>query len=412
MQNRRLGVYVLLIACLLIGLASGRRFFFNIAYLFGALLIVSLIWSWTSVNWVRIMRQTRARRAQVGKTLDETFTVRNTSIFPKIFLEVRDHSDVPGHNPSAVVPTLLPRRMYRWTAQTTCMVRGEFTLGPLTLISGDPFGFFQVTRHIAATSKVLIYPATVPIHDFAAPTGLLTGGDAQRQRAHFVTTNASGIREYVPGDSFNRIHWKSSARKDRLLVKEFELDPMADVWMFLDLSASALFERPFSAEGWPIGEFFIPPSTEEYGVIIAASLAQYFLLDERSLGFVTYNPHRIVYQPDRGNRQLTRILEALAVARSETTMTLDQLLALEGHHMSRGTTVIIITADPSDEWIREANSLVRRGLRTIAVVMDPHSFGATHTRSMERTRALLEVSGILSYGVQRGDDLTEDLSIR
>src|SRR5690349_22318182 len=127
MQNRRLGVYVLLIACLLIGLASGRRFFFNIAYLFGALLIVSLIWSWTSVNWVRIMRQTRARRAQVGKTLDETFTVRNTSIFPKIFLEVRDHSDVPGHNPSAVVPTLLPRRMYRWTAQTTCMVRGEFT---------------------------------------------------------------------------------------------------------------------------------------------------------------------------------------------------------------------------------------------------------------------------------------------
>jgi hypothetical protein len=44
--------------------------------------------------------------------------------------------------------------------------------------------------------------------------------------------------------------------------------------------------------------------------------------------------------------------------------------------------------------------------------MDPHSFGAVHTRSIERTRALLEVSGVISYGVQRGDDLTEALSVR
>jgi uncharacterized protein (DUF58 family) len=410
MPNRRNGIYALLIFCLLAGLTTGRGFFFNLAYLFIALLVISFVWSWTSVNWVRVARQTRARRAQVGKTLDEQFTVRNSSALPKLWLEVRDHSDVPGHNPSAVVPLLLPTRSYRWTAHTLCVVRGEYTLGPMTLISGDPFGLFQVTRFIAATSRVLIYPATVPIHTFAAPTGLLSGGDAQRQRAHFVTTNAAGIRDYAPGDSFNRIHWKSSARKERLLVKEFELDPLADVWMFLDLSAISLVERPYSVEGLPPGEFFIPPSTAEYAIIIAASLAQHFLMKERALGFVTYNPHRTVMQPDRGSRQVTRILEALAVARCESEITCDKLLALEGHHMARGTTVVIVTADQSEAWIHEANLLVRRGLRTIAVVLDLPSFGATEAPSVETTQLRLEASGVITYTVRQGDNLTAALS--
>jgi uncharacterized protein (DUF58 family) len=412
MPNRRNGIYGLLLFCLIAGLVTGRGFFFNLSYLFGALLFFTFVWSWSSVNWVRISRQTRARRAQVGKTLDESFSVRNNGFVPKLWLEVRDHSDVPGHNPSAVVPVLLPRRTYRWSAQTTCVVRGEFTLGPITLISGDPFGLFQVTRHIGATSRILIYPATVPIHNFAAPSGLLSGGDAQRQRTHFVTTNASGVREYAPGDSFNRIHWKSSARKDRLLVKEFELDPLADIWMFLDMSAQSLFERPYSVEGLPTTELFIPPSSEEYAVIVAASLVQYFVLKERALGFVTYNPHRTVYQPDRGNRQFTRVLEALAVAHSTADITCEQMLALEGHHMSRGTTVIVITADPSDAWIREATLLVRRGLRTIAVILDPLSFGATDARSVDQTQLLLEANGVITYVVHQGDDLTVVLSQR
>src|SRR6476620_4092065 len=158
MPNRRLAVYSLLIVCLLAGLFSGRRFFFNLAYVFGVMLLLSLFWSWTSVNWIRLGRQTRARRAQVGKTLDEVFTVRNGGPLPKIWLEIRDHSDVPGHNPSAVVPMVWPGQSYQWSVSTNCVVRGEFTLGPLTLISGDPFGLFQNTRHISATSKVLIYP--------------------------------------------------------------------------------------------------------------------------------------------------------------------------------------------------------------------------------------------------------------
>jgi uncharacterized protein (DUF58 family) len=411
MQNRRNTIYTILIICLLAGLYTGRGLFFNISYMLGALLLVSLFWSWFSINWVQINRQTRSRRAQVGRLLEETFSVRNNGLLPKIWLEVRDHSDVPGHRASFVVPTLRPFGTFRWSTNTVCTVRGEYTLGPLTLISGDPFGLYQTTRHIGATSRILVYPPTVPLTRFADPIGLLSGGDAQRQRTHVTTTNAAGIREYAPGDSFNRIHWKSSARKDQLLVKEFDLDPLADIWIYVDLSATALFERPYTADG-STNDLFIPPSSGEYAIVIAASLTHYFLLKERTLGFVTYNPTRCVFQPDRGNRQLTKVLEALAMARFENQFTCEQLLALEGHHMSRGTTVIAISADPGDGWLREVNLLVRRGLRVIAIVLDPISFGATGVRTGEETRLRLQSAGAVTYLIRQGDDLTAVLSQR
>jgi len=413
MPNRRNAFYILLIMSLLGGLFTGRAFFFSMAYLFGALLIFAWLWAWSSMWGIQMTRQTRTRRTQVGKTLDELFVVRNGSLLPKLWLEIRDFSNLPGHNISSVVPAILPNRSYRWTVHTTCVVRGEFTLGPITLISGDPFGLFQVSRKIAATSSVLVYPAAFPILDFTIPSGILSGGDAQRQRTHVVTTNASGVREYAPGDSFNRIHWKSSARKDRLYVKEFDLDPMADIWILLDLAAKHTYERPYSVEGGIAQEVFIPPSTAEYGIAIAASLSSYFLVKERALGFATYNPNRSVMQPDRGNRQITRIFESLALARPLGEVGFEQLVATEGHHMGRGTTAILITADPSEAWIREANLLTRRGVKTVAVIMDAASFSPNASvPALVETQLKLEGSGVITYPVRQNDNITVALSQR
>ncbi|MBN1202652.1 MAG: DUF58 domain-containing protein [Anaerolineae bacterium] len=413
MANRRNTFYLLILFCLLLGFVSGRTFFLHLAYTLGAVLIGAFIWSWTSVNWLNINRRTHARRAQVGRALDEFFAVHNNSLLPKLWLEVRDHSTLPNHQASQVVPTLLPRRRYRWETHTTCTRRGEYTLGPMTVVSGDPFGLFQFPREIAATSSIIVYPPTVPVHRFATPIGTLSGGEAVRRRAHFITTNAAGVRDYQPGDSFNRIHWRSTARKDRLLVKEFELDPLADVWLFLDLSRSSLVEHPYL--NGDLGQIYappnLPPSTEEYGVTIAASLTQYFVRKGRALGFVTYAPYREIVQPDRSTRQLTRILEILAVARSETHLTLQQILALEANHLARDTTAVVITASQDEGWAAEVYRLSRRGIRVICILIDPFSFGAA-PHNATHLHQMIESAGALVYTIRHGDDITAALSYR
>lgn len=415
MQNRRNAIYGLLIIILLTGLFTGRAFFFNLAYLLGGLLIVSLLWSWSAVRWLGINRKTRARRAQVGRTLEETFIVQNRAFVPKLWLEVRDDSDLPGHRASHVVPALGAKGSYRWHVETPCLVRGEFQLGPVTLVSGDPFGLFTSPRRLGATSLLTVYPATVPITRIELPMGVLSGGDAERRRAQFITTNASGVRDYVNGDSFNRIHWASSARKDRLIVKEFEIDPQADIWMMVDFSRTSLVEEPsvrrINGDGYVIPQGTgIPASTEEYAVVIAASLAQYFIQVERALGFVAYVPHREIIHPERGNRQLLRVLETLAVARSKSVYNLAQMISLETPHLTRGTTLVIVTSSLEQSWIAQTQMLSRRGIRPMVILIDPSSFGGQVR--VDQTRAMLRLGRIPSILIRKGDDLTTALAQR
>jgi uncharacterized protein (DUF58 family) len=411
MSNRRNVVYLLLIISLVAGLFTGRAFFFNLAAMFSGLIFVTFWWAWLSVRWIRIERRTRARRAQVGRNVQEMFGVNNRAWLPKLWLEVRDHSTLPGHRVSHVVPVLAARSIYRWNIETPCLVRGEYQLGPMTLISGDPFGLFLTSRHVDATSRILVYPATIPISRFDLPMGLLSGGDARCQRSFYVTTNAAGVRDYVPGDSFNRIHWPSSARKDRLLVKEFELDPLVDIWLFPDFSTTSLVESPAlrrNEHGQLIPDSQgILPSTEEYTVTITASLAKHFIDSERALGYAAYIPYRDVVQPERGSRQLSRILQSLAVAHNSSPYSLKQMLALETLYFTRGTTLIIITASLEIDWVAEAQLLSQRGIRPMCVFVDATSFGTS--RSSREILGLLRIARIPTIIVKQNDNLAAAL---
>jgi uncharacterized protein (DUF58 family) len=322
---------------------------------------------------------------------------------------------LPGHQASQINPSLGARARYAWNAQTLCLSRGEFRLGPMTITSGDPFGLFLSQRRLEATSRVIVYPATVPINRFDLPLGMLSGGEAQRRRTHYVTTNAAGVRDYVPGDSFNRIHWRSTARKDRLVVKEFELDPLVDIWLFANFSHSSLYEHPNVQRIDGTGPIMpdrsgLPPSTEEYVAVVAASLARYFVELERALGFAAYTPNRVVYQPERGNRQLTRILESLAVARSFSDYTLEQMLTLETPYFTRGTTLIIITSSLHPEWITESAILNSRGIRTMCVLVDAESMGAE--ASTDKVYSRLRLAKIPTIVIRNRDDIASVLEQR
>lgn len=415
MASRRKIIYILISACLMAGIFTGRAFLFNLAYVFGALLVISFLWAWFSVRWITLGRKTRARRAQVGKTLNEVFVVRNRSFLPKLWLEVRDQSNLPNHRASHVVPSLNPRSSYRWTVETPCIARGEFRLGPIILSSGDPFGLFLSTRKIDATSRVIIYPPTPHIAKFELPIGRISGGEAQRRRSHYVTTNASGVREYVPGDSFNRIHWRSSARRDRLIVKEFEIDPLVDIWLFTDFSQNSLVESPNIRRISDTGAVIptssaIPMSTEEYSVVITAALAKHFIDIERALGFAAYTPNREVHQPERGNRQLTRILETLAVSRSFSQYSLGQMLTLETPYFTRGTTLIVVTSSVDLNWVHEAQILSRRGIQPMCIFIDPATFDSK--QSSDEMRGILQLAKIPTIVVKFGDDLGSVLAQR
>jgi uncharacterized protein (DUF58 family) len=408
------------LASLVATLSVGGPLFFSLTYLFTTLLLLSFLWAWLNVHWLRVTRQIRARHVQVGNFIEERFVIENTGWLPKLWLELKDEANLPGHRANRVISNLAGKRQQSWHVRTPCYQRGRFTLGPLSLSSGDPFGLFLFTKKLLHfTSPIVIYPMTVDLPAFQPALGEQTGGEATRRRTHYITTNVAGIRDYVFGDSFNRIHWPSTARTNRLMVKEFELDPMADVWVFLDMEKrvqAGLSYNEISPPSLPkvhwakLPEFKLPPSTEEYAITIAASVSKHFLTQNRALGLITYANahHREIAQSDRGERQLTRIYEMLAVTQAYGMIPLAEVLAAETLRFSRNTTLIIITPATDPEWVAVAHHLMSRGVRVTAVVIDPGSFDMPYT-SLE-VEIELTASRIPHYVVRQGDDLAQALA--
>ncbi len=403
------------------GLYTGWPFFYTFTYMLALVLLVSFGWVWASLRYISFSRSTRTRRTQVGRPLEERFRIKNTSIIPKLPLEVLDHSDVPAHQASHVVSGLWGNQGTQWRVQTICRQRGRYRLGPMMLRTSDPFGFFTLEKAVEATAPVVIFPLSVPLKSFVLPAGVLSGGDALRRKTHFVTTNAAGVRDYAPGDSFNRIHWKSSARRNRLIVKEFELDPLADIWIVPDMSVfdQAVAEDVVSGisanrldalKMLELSKFELPATTEEYIVTVAASLSQFFLKSNRSVGMMAYGHTNEIVQPDRGIRQETKIFETLSVLRAEGAMAPEHMLLSESRVFPRGSTVIVITPTTRPEWPEAARQLRQRGLRVVTVLVNPASFGARRSNEALVTELQGREMGVVL--INEGDNITEVLSIR
>jgi uncharacterized protein (DUF58 family) len=196
-------------------------------------------------------------------------------------------------------------------------------------------------------------------------------------------------------------------------VKEFELDPTADVWLFLDLQGAVQADRMWEEEDadvpplWP-SRPALEPSTEEYTVTIAASLAKHFLARNRAVGVIAYSQKREVLVPDRGERQLTKIMEMLAVIRAVGTIPIAQIIAAEGQSLGRNTSVVVITPSDDIRWVDSLRDLRRRGILGIGIVPDASTFGGQ--AKTDTVLAALRQNGIHAYRVREGDSLAAALS--
>ena len=155
----------------------------------------------------------RNERVSQGQPLTGRIVVRSTSRLPKVWLEVEDQSNLPGHEERRII-TLRGRGMDGWNYETLTQRRGLYTLGPVTITATDPFGFFRFTRTFGVATPVLVYPNAPELPNFYIPPANLPGDGRFRRRTQNVTPNVAGLRPYEAGDSYNRIHWPATARTE------------------------------------------------------------------------------------------------------------------------------------------------------------------------------------------------------
>ncbi len=353
---RRIEFLVLAIVLVVAAFSTGLPFLFYLLYL--AILVVGGSYVLTRLGLADLEAGYAVGQLQghVGEQLRVTYTLRNAGRLPKPWLEVHNPTSLPVAVPGRAI-SLGPRGERSWIAKVPLTRRGHFRIEPLQVRTGDPFGFFEASASVGQPVTLIVYPRIDPLPLWRLPSASLEGSHAAPERTLQTSPLATTVRPYAPGDSMNRIHWRSTARHGEIQVKEFDLEQTADVWIFLDL------DRRVQAG---TGE----DASIEIAIRAAASIADRSLNENRAVGLTAFGHRLSVLPADRGGRQHLKIMQLLAAIDADGSAPLVEGLVGGLARLRRGMTAVVITASLDRSWIRPLTGLRSRGVACVILSVD------------------------------------------
>jgi uncharacterized protein (DUF58 family) len=252
------------------------------------------------------------------------------------------------------------------------------------VVYGDPFGLFSRVSIFQSTQKIIILPSFEKVTSFPEPTGSDTGGEARKARNLEINPYAISVRDYHLGDPLKRIHWKYTAKMDKLMAKEFEDDPQSKVWILLDgdinnrihsvekTSEEAELNSIWRSQNRINTNYF--ENSFELGISLTASLCDYYVSNNQIIGFFSNGKQNIVFPPEGGVRQLDKILEVLASLKNDSYQSILDAVINHSAVTSKANTLITISANTSVSFINAIQQLSLRGFQMILLSIDPSSF--------------------------------------
>lgn len=300
---------------------------------------------------------------------------------------------------SIFVLDIKAREKKRISYVANCYKRGLWELGPVRVVSQDALGFFSMKRSLKVFSQLLIYPNLFNV--FAFPplaSGSVSWMGVETAKISGDSHEFFGVREYQSGDAMSRIHWLSSARHNKLIVKQFERNAVQEVTIVLDLK-----------KGHDIGTG--KETTLEYAVKIAGSVARYLLNESAFVQMIGYGKEAAILPFGKGESARHKILEYLARVQADGNFSLAQTLEEASFVTPYSSTLIAIMLDNDTEAVSSLVQFKVKGVKLILVVLSASTFGpveesahleADEAKKFDEALASLEA---YVYRVSKGDDL-------
>ena len=232
---------------------------------------------------------------------------------------------------------LMPGSQARAAYRVPTHRRGRFTLGPLVGTLGDPFGITARTWNAATAQEVIVHPR---LFELLAPPEMSGSGVDAESRDVAGRPDSGGefdtLRDYAATDDLRHVHWKSTARRGRMMVRQDQSRRRAPATIMLDTRATAHNEASF-----------------ERAVEATASIAAAIARTGRPFDVITSAGEPL---GQSGRRYLGSVLDELAVI--EATSANRIVPALRG---KRAMSVIAIMGELSDPDRAAVDQMVQRG---------------------------------------------------
>ena len=315
---------------LLCALSMGNRTYLLIA------IIIALAWvfSWASVRLaeksVKVHNALSGLKVNRGEVVSMEISVSHRSPLPiaPVALRMRATSNTPA---GTIHLTQLGKRRQRVVHKFAADHVGAMFPGVDSYVVSDVFGFFKHEHKPDMTGQeLLVLPVPFEVEPLTFAAGDM--GVETMKRAMEDPSSPSDIRAWQQGDPLKRIHWKASARKRELMVRQFEEPALPDALVLLDTSA------PYLTEGRPEEQraFIQDALLETAASVVACQIRQ-------------DNPVRLPLVGDRPMEYSSRmglplLLEELARCTFNETEQFERVVMMQLGELRKTGAVVIITS--------------------------------------------------------------------
>jgi uncharacterized protein (DUF58 family) len=270
--------------------------------------------------------------------------------------------------------------------------RGRYTFDDVRVEIADPFELERVAVPLPAPGALLVYPRLVRLGHLFSESGSRSHDGRRMLLRRQSGFELHGVREYEQGESLRRVHWRSTARRGQLMVKELEDAPRDEIAVLLDADRASTVGASFDVQ-----------------VRAAGSILDAYVRYGRRAVLVVNSERREVQQVHSAAADWRRALELLAAVEPTGDAPLARLLAEEDGPAARALELAVITSRLEPGL---ADRLVQRALarRKVSLVyVDPASFNGG-ARRPEPLLLRLSAAGVPVAVARDGDDLAACLT--
>ena len=346
--------------------------------------IAARAWVWLAAAPILLRRRAGKGALLEGGDVWVTLEARSEAGIPLPSITVTERIARLGER---ATPLRRAGRGYRGTYVLERVPRGRYVVEAARATIDDPFGLARSEVDLAAGGSLLVYPRLVAVERLFSE-----GGAHAQDGRRLLLRRPSGfdlhsVREYEQGESLRKVHWRTTARRGQLMVKELEDAPRDEIAVLLDAEASAVAGESFDEQVRAAGSILRSHAARGRRAVLAVNSEQRPSIRVSSL-----------------DGDWLAALGLLAAAEPDGTRPVVELLARESGPASRAVETVVVTASVSGAL---ATRLVQRSLagQGVSVVwIDAPSFVGRPTK-IEPELLRLQGAGVAVAVVRRGDSL-------
>jgi len=367
------------LAIVVLGVFTGQPFMMAPGMLLVAVVTIAGLWTIEAVcSSVNCRVHLENHRVRWATEVDGQVTVENAQPLPLPWLDVRAEwpAELPvlkgamqaSHKPGRrEFRSLLSLRWFERVSRkfrVRCLDRGEYLFGPVEMVFGDPFGFYEQRKLVESTERLVVYPRTVKVNWEGALSRSPFGDRAMRSWVFDDPSYARGAREYLPTDPFSRIEWKATARTGSLHTKMLDAAFCTELAIVVNVS---------TGESVTDG---IDRDMLERTIVVAASLAAAchqvgYRFGVYTNGLVRQNPHPAAVNMGEGPAHLDDCMEVLGRLLAMPGARCEAVLDATCGKINDRARVVLVTGAVTRPLARAAQRQALRGRPVAIVVTSP-----------------------------------------